>query len=279
MSEAQQLLSTRMAWRGAATSLYVMVSPDKAHNPSTTGAVTLLAGLGGTTAGLLVGRGLTPGEAVATTFGHDLAFVGAGLIAYAADPRTGDDRGLAPQARALMMTGSGWVGYALGRLYAGRAPYNVTAGDVQALWLGTAIGATAAGTAIVETDPSDQAVALTMLGGGLAGAWLADRVLVRRYDHSRSEGHMLALGGVAGGLMGVGVGVLVAGEAEREGAVTLGFATLGAVTGVLMTERFIQPRGDEGRQLGLGRLSIDPAGLALAATGARGRHALMRFTF
>jgi hypothetical protein len=279
MTQGQQLLSTRMAWRGAATALYVMVSPEEAHNQSTTGAVTLLAGLGGTTAGLLVGRGLTPGEAVATTFGHDLAFVGAGLVAYAADPRTGDDRGLAPQSRAMMLTGAGWAGYALGRLYAGRARYNVTAGDVTALWLGTAIGATAAGTAIVETEIADQAIALTMLGGGLAGAWLADRVLVRRYDHSRSEGNMLALGGVAGGLMGVGVGVLVAGEAEREGAVTLGFATLGAATGVLLTERYLQPRGDEGRPLGLGRLEIDPAGLALAATGMRGRHAIARLTF
>jgi hypothetical protein len=102
---------------------------------------------------------------------------------------------------------------------------------------------------------------------------------VRRYDHSRSEGNMLALNGVTGGLMGVGVGVLVAGEAEREGAVTLGFATLGAVAGTLLTERYLQPRGDEGRQFGMGRLSIDPAGLALAATGARGRHAIARFTF
>jgi hypothetical protein len=128
-------------------------------------------------------------------------------------------------------------------------------------------------------EPSKEAVALTLLGGGLAGTWLADRLLVRRYDHSRSDGNMLALGGVAGGLMGVGVGVLVAGEAEREGAVTLGFATLGAVGGVLLTERFLGPLADAGRSRALGRLSIDPAAVALAASGTPGRHALVRFTF
>lgn len=279
ISEAQQLLATRMAWRGAGTALWVITAPDGQNNRSAAGSAALLGGLGGTTAGLLVGRGLTPGEAIATTFGHDLAFVTAGLIAYAADAETGDDRGLDPQARAMVMTGAGWAGYALGRLYAGRAPYNVTAGDVQSLWLGAAIGATAAATAIVETEPSEEAVALTMLGGGLAGTWLADRVLVRRYDHSRSDGNLLALGGVAGGLMGVGIGVLATGEAEREGAVTLGFATLGAVGGVLLTERFIQPLADAGRGSRIGRLEIDPAAAALAAAGVRGRHALVRLTF
>jgi hypothetical protein len=205
--------------------------------------------------------------------------VTAGVVAYAADSDLDDDRGISDQARAILMTGAGFGGYALGRLYAGNAPYNVTAGDVSSLWIGAAIGATAAGTALVEADPRKETVALGLLAGGLAGTWLADRFLVRRYDHTRSEGNMLALGGVAGGLMGVGVGVLVAGEAEREGAVTLGFATLGAIAGVLVSERFVLPAGDQGRQYGLGRLSIDPAALAAAAAGMPGRHALARFTF
>ena len=279
ISEAQQLLSTRMAWRGAISALYVAASGEGSSNSSTNGAATLIGGLGGTVAGMLVGNGLTAGEAVATTFGHDLAFASAAALAYAADPDINDDRGISDQSRAILLTVSGWTGYALGRLYAGNAPYNVTAGDVQSLWLGAAIGATAAGTAIVESEPSDKAVAVAMLGGGLLGTWAADRFLVRRFDHTRSEGNMLALGGVAGGLMGVGVGVLVAGEAEREGAITLGFATLGAIGGVVMTERYLEPRGDEGRRLGLGQLTIDPVGLASAAAGVHGRHSLLRFTF
>lgn len=279
ISEAQQLLSTRMAWRTALEALYVVTAPDEQVNGSATGAATLLGGLGGTAAGLLIGKGLTPGEAVATTFGHDLAFVSAGMILFATDPTASNDDFVSDQSRAMIMTAAGWGGYALGRLYAGRAAYNVTAGDVKSLWLGTAIGATAAGAAIVEVEPTQETVALTLLAGGLAGTYLADRLLVRRYDHSRSEGNMLMLGGVAGGLMGVGVGVLVAGEAEREGAVTLGFATLGAIGGVILTERFLQPTGDEGRRLGLGRLTIDPTALAAAASGLNGRHAIARFTF
>jgi hypothetical protein len=279
ISEAQQLLATRMAWRGAGTAFYIAAAGDGDLDEGTGGAAALLGGLGGTTAGLLIGKGLTPGEAVATAFGHDLAFVTAGTIAYAADPETDDGRGISDQSRAMIMTGAGWVGYALGRLYAGNVPYNVTAGDVSSLWLGAAIGAMAAGTVIVEGEPAEEAVALSLMAGGLAGTWLADRVLVRRYDHSRSDGNMLALGGAAGGLMGVGVGVLVAGEAEREGALTLGFATLGAIAGVLVTERFVAPAGDQGRQLGLGRLTINPAALAAAAAGVRGNHALARITF
>lgn len=279
ISEAQQLLATRMAWRTAGEALYIVTAPDEQNNGSAAGAATLLGGLGGTAVGLMVGKGLTPGEAVATTFGHDLAFVSAGMIAFAADPTASNDDFVSDQSRAIIMTASGFGGYALGRLYAGRAPYNVTAGDVKSLWLGTAIGATAAGTLIVEAEPTQEAVALSLLAGGLAGTYLADRLLVRRYDHSRSEGSMLMLGGVAGGLMGVGIGVLVAGEAEREGAVTLGFATLGAIGGVILTERFLQPTGDEGRQLGLGRLTIDPTAIAAAASGLNGRHTIARFTF
>jgi hypothetical protein len=205
--------------------------------------------------------------------------VAAGAIAYAADTETDDRRGISDRTRALIMTGAGLGGYALGRFYAGNAPYNVTAGDVSSLWLGVAIGATAAAAAVVDADPNEETAAVVLLTGGLAGTWLADRVLVRRYDHTRGEGNMLALGGVAGGLMGVGLGVLIAGEAEREGAVTLGFAALGAAAGVAATERFLLPMPDQGRSPGLGRLTIDPAGFAAAAAGVPGRHALARFTF
>src|SRR5690606_30807398 len=83
ITEAQRLLATRMAWRGAGTALWIATAPDGHDNRSAAGGATLLGGLGGTAAGLLVGRGLTPGEAIATTFGHDLAFVSAGLVAFA----------------------------------------------------------------------------------------------------------------------------------------------------------------------------------------------------
>lgn len=277
ITEARQILATRMAWRSAAGALYISTAGD-ANGKAAAGAA-LIGGLVGTGAGLAIGDGLTPGEAMATVFGHDLAAITASSVMIAVDPSGFDDRGPSDQTRAIVITAAGWAGYAIGRLYAGNASYNVTAGDVSSLWLGAVIGAAAAGTAIAGSDPAAQTVALTLLGGGLAGTYLADRFLVKRYDHTRPEGRLLALGGLAGGLMGVGVGVLVAGEAERDGPITVGFGAAGAALGVVLTERFMQPRRDEGRQFGLGRLTIDPVGLAAAATGARGHHSLVRFTF
>lgn len=277
ITEARHLLSTRMAIRSAASALYISASADS--RAATNGAAALIGGLGGTAMGLAVGKGLTAGEAMATVFGHDLAFASAAAIAYAADPNVGDESGLSDQMRAVVLTASGLSGYAVGRFYAGRAPYNVTDGDVDALWIGTGIGAAAAGAVIAEGDPSDEATALSLLAGGLLGTVLADRVLVRRYDHTRGEGRLLALGGVAGGLMGIGVGVLVAGEADRGEALTLGLGVAGASAGVVLAERYIMPLADAGRRFGLGRLTIDPAGFAAVATRARGMHSLLRFTF
>ena len=68
-------------------------------------------------------------------------------------------------------------------------------------------------------------------------------------------------------------------EPARGGALTLGLGVVGASAGVVLTERYIMPLADAGRQFGLGRLTIDPAGLAAVATRARGTHSLVRFTF
>lgn len=279
LTEAQQLLSTRMAWRGAGTALYVSTSGFGPNNASTDGAAALLGGLGGTAAGLAIGKGLTPGEAIATVFGHDLAFLSAVGLTYALDPDRSDGTGMSDQTRAIVHTGAGWGGYALGRLYAGRAPYNVTAGDVTSLWLGAGLGVLATGSLIAESGPDDRTVALTSVGGALLGTVLADRALVRRYDHSRSEANLLALGTTAGALMGIGVGVLIAGDVERGEGLTLALAAAGGVAGIALTERYLQPRRDEGRRVGLGRLTIDPVGLAGAAVRAPGRHGILRITF
>ncbi len=277
ITEARQLLSTRMAWRGALEGLYISAAAEA--DEGSIGAAALLGGFGGTAAGLLIGKGLTAGEAMATVFGHDLAFLSAAAVTVAIDDDAVDGAGIGDAARALILTGSGWTGYALGRLYAGSAPYNVTAGDVSALWSGTAVGALAAGSLIYDSAPSGAVGALVTLGGALAGTYAADRLLVRRYDHSRSEGRLLSAGMVAGGLMGIGVGVLVTGENGQSGGVTMGLAAVGGVAGILLTERYLQPRGDEGRLVGMSGLSIDPMGFAAVASGMQGRHSLVRFTF
>ena len=147
------------------------------------------------------------------------------------------------------------------------------------MWLGAAIGATGAATFIVNSDPSSGTTALTLLGGALLGTVGADRFLVRRFDHTRGEGGFVSLGGLAGGVMGIGFGVLIAGEADRGGSLTLGLATLGSIGGVALSERFLQTSRDAGRASALGRATFDPLGAVAAATRAPGRHTLLRYTF
>jgi hypothetical protein len=195
------------------------------------------------------------------------------------DPTPNNGSGLSPATRALSATALGWGGYALGRRYARNAEYEVTPGDAMLLWTGAAIGATATGALIAESSPSPQAIAGTILFGTLGGIWAADRWIVRRYDHSTAEGTLVSLGGVAGGLMGIGIGVLVAGEAERGASLTLALASLGGLGGVVLTERYVQPRTDEGRQYGLHRFRFNPMGAVAIAARAPGVHPLVRFTF
>ena len=104
-------------------------------------------------------------------------------------------------------------------------------------------------------------------------------MIVRRFDHSASEGSLVALGGGAGALMGIGLGVLFAGEAQRGASLTLGLAAAGAVGGILLTERYAQPGPDEGRQFDVGRVELNPLGAVAAASGAPGRHSILRITF
>ena len=290
ITPARQVLSSRMAWRGTGAGLLLA---NAAHiREGEAGAMTLIGGLGGAGTGLAVGSGLTEGEAQAMVVGHDIAAASALALMYIIDPYDSDGTGTSPQLRVLIPTASGMFGYALGRLYAGRAAYEVTAGDALLLWLGAGIGATAASTAIAESTPGAQAVAGTVLVGGLAGVWGADRLLVRRYDHSRADGAFVSLGGGAGALMGIGIGVLISGEAERSSAPTLAFAALGATAGVWLTERYARPPADQGRRYELGaaaaaadalrparRADFNPLAALAAASGTPGRHSILRFTF
>jgi hypothetical protein len=180
---------------------------------------------------------------------------------------------------AVAWSAAGIGGYFLGRWYAGIVPHNLTVGDLQTLWTGATIGALAAGTAIASSDPNRETVATSLLAGGWLGVILTERTLVRRYDHTRSEANLVALGGGAGALMGIGVGLLIAGEADRGESLTLGFATVGAVAGVAMSERYLQPDRDAGRLAWLERVRVTPGALAAVAMRAPGRHPLVSFTF
>ncbi len=278
ITPARQILSSRMGWRGSINGL--LLADAARMRDGEAAALTLLGGLGGSAAGVMLGSGLTEGEAVATVVGHDLTFLTALGLTYVFDPDDADGEGLSRNTRLAIPMVLGWGGYALGRLYAGRASYEVTAGDASLLWLGAGIGALAAGTVIAESSPGTQAIATTVLIGGLAGVWGADRWLVRRFDHTRSEGALVALGSGAGALMGIGLGVLVSGEAERGAAPTLAFAALGGIAGIWLTERYAQPVPDEGRRFDLSsRVQFRPMGALAAASGAAGVHPILQITF
>lgn len=277
MTEARALMSTAMAVRGAGSAL--LLGSVTEQDIRSGGAIVLLGGLAGTATGLVFGGGLTGGEAAATVMGHDLAWATAAAVTLAGDATPFDDAGVDRTSAAVAVTAAGVGGYFAGRLYAGVVPHNLTVGDLQTLWTGATIGAAAAGTAIANSSPNTETAAVSLLAGGWIGVIVTERTLVRWYDHSRSEANLVALGGTAGALMGVGVGVLVRGEGDRGESVTLGFATAGAVAGVAMTERYLQPSRDAGRLAWMDRVRITPGALAAAAMRTPGRHPLVSFTF
>jgi len=279
ITRARQHLSSRMGWRGTVNGLVIGNAVDlRARRIA---GLTWLGGIGGTAVGLYAARDITEGEAVAMVVGHDIAYLSALAATYIIDPNedSGNDPGMSSQVRNLSATAAGWTGYYLGRRYALRAPYEVTSGDALLLWLGAGIGATTFGAFIAEGDPSTQAVAGVTLAGAWAGLWATDRWLVREFDHTRSEGALVALGGGAGALMGIGVGVLIAGEAERGASLTMGFASAGAIGGVWLTERYAQPAPDGGGALEVGRVEFNPMGAVALAARAEGLHPLVRIRF
>lgn len=288
ITEARRDLAFSVPLRMAGT---VWLLADAAElGTSQKGAVIFLGGMGGLAGGLAMGRGLTAGEAAATIFGHDLGFLSGVLITAMTTSGNGEGLldGRGNPVRVATWTGAAIAGMLVGRRYAGRAMHNVTVGDVQAHWLGASIGALGATTLIVDSEPNSQTIAGTLLVGALGGTYLADRFIVRRYDHTRGEGNVLSLGAAAGAVMGVGLGVLVGGKLERGTALTLGLATAGGVAGVALTERYLQPAADQGKLTtsigaasprGSARLKFDPFGATAAAMRSPGRHAILSLTF
>lgn len=277
ITEARQLLSTAMAWRTAGAAL--AFSSSSGAGGRQMGAFTLLGGFAGTGMGLAIGKGLTGGEAAATVFGHDFAALSALATVTIIDGGLFEVDGLTNESTVALAAVAGGFGYLAGRTYAGRAKHNVTVGDVQTMWIGATIGALGASTFMSGTEPNDATVAGTLLAGSVLGVLGSERLLVRRYDHTRYEGNLLALGGTAGALMGIGIGILIAGEADRGESLTLGFATAGAIGGVAMTERYLQPTRDRGRLAFLERVQFTPMSAVAAASGRPGNYPLLRFTF
>lgn len=278
ITPARQVLSSRMGWRGAANGL--TLGDAWKLEESERGALVLIGGLTGSTLGVVMGTHLSEGEAVAAVVGHDLVAATAFGLSYVIEPNDDSNGGIRPSVRVAVPLALGWGGYWLGQQWARNSDYEVTAGDAVLLWLGAGIGAAGATTFIIESEPNDQVLAGALVIGGLVGVWGADRFLVRKFDHSRGEGGLVASGAAAGSLMGVGVSVLVSGEAVRNSAPTFAFGTLGALAGAWVTERYARPARDEGRRYDLGsRLQLNPLGAVAALSGTPGMHSIARFTF
>ncbi|MHB1222780.1 MAG: hypothetical protein ACYC2G_01845 [Gemmatimonadaceae bacterium] len=266
ITPAMNRLATHAALHGGAAGLGIGEVFDMSRDGRA--AAAFLGSVGGAAAGIVLGRDMTPSEAVASGFGADAA---AGL---ALGLSLGADAGSRTTSGA--MVAAGLAGYPLGLYYARSAPYNVTAGDVRALTVTAAVGALATSPFLARSDASGRTVALALTGGAVAGLVAGDRFLVRRYDHNTAEGTLLALGAGAGGLMGAGVATLI-GRDEGDGVLVASLASVGAIAGIAISERLLLPRADA-RRLASG-ITVQPLGLAMAAAGMPGNHPLLRLTF
>lgn len=265
VTPAMNRLSTHAALHGGLAGLGLGEAFDMSRDGRA--AATFLGSVGGAAAGLVLGRDMTPSEAVATGFGADVGAVAALGVALGVDA---DSR-----TTSAAMVAAGLVGYPVGLYYARNVPYNVTAGDIRALAVSAAVGALATSPFLAASDASGRTTALALTGGAAIGLVAGDRFLVRRYDHNTAEGTLLALGTAAGGLMGAGVATLI--ERRDNEVLVASLATAGAVAGIAVSEHLLLPRADARRLAG--GLSFNPLGLALAAAGMPGEHALLRLTF
>lgn len=240
-------------------------------------ATVLLASLGGTATGLALGGGMTEGEAAATTFGTNALGLTAFGVATAAGLTTHPD-GTANTTRLAITLGGMIAGAPIGQAYAALAPYNVTAGDLTAMSAVAGVGMLTGLTLIAHQDnPSDREVAGVLSVGAVVGLVAGDRLLVRRYDHTLSEGRFVLVGGAAGGLMGAGVALLTGGRNTRWGTTAAGLTTIGAAGGIALAQRYAEPKADGG--LRVGALLLNPAAVVAAASGMAGTYTLGSIRF
>jgi hypothetical protein len=160
-------------------------------------------------------------------------------------------------------------------LYPRNANYSVTPGDIQTLWPSAGVGALAAAVFLGD-DASKSAVAATLTSGTVVGMIVGDRLLVRRFDHSRADGGRVTLGAFAGSLMGAGVAALTNTSDPNPRLVT-GLAALGGLGGIAVSESYLETRPDAGRH-GL-QLSFNPASIFLIGTRAPGNYSLLSVRF
>lgn len=238
ISKAQNHMATDGIWRGAliGNAMLYIADPDNDDGKSVA-AATLAGSLAGTALGYHAGAPLTDGEARAATFGSTLTTLVAGGLLGTAGAFQGDE----PRAEVGALVAASLAGYPVGLGYARRAPYGVTAGDVDVLATGSILGAIGASSFIADADVEAEPACAVVTAGLLAGAWLSDHAFVRRYDFTESEGRLMSLGALAGSL--VAMAIPTAAESD-DARVYLGLGTAGGVAGMLLTRHLLEPKGD-----------------------------------
>jgi hypothetical protein len=260
--------------------MYVFNAGDRAQ-----AAGAFVGGLAGTTLALSAARGMTEADAAGMAFGSDIgALIGYGVMEAIRGKETCTvdqaffetcTRSLSDRTEVAMILASGILGYPLGLLYPRNARYHVTPGDITTLWATALLGATTTG-AFLGAKSSGRAVATTVTAGGVLGVIAGDRFLVQRFDHTRTDGGRVVLGTFAGGLMGAGVASIF--DHDNPGPHFIaGAAAVGALTGIIVTERYLDAPSDAGPPRF--RVTFNPASIALLATRTPGNHSLLNVRF
>jgi hypothetical protein len=283
ISRAQSDLAFNMGLNGTLAgwgTMYIFNAGDRAM-----AAGAFVGGLAGTTLALSAARGMTEADAAGMAFGSDIgALIGYGTMEAIRGKETCTvdqaffetcSRSLSDRTEVAIILASGIIGYPLGLLYPRNARYHVTPGDITTLWATALLGATTSG-AFLGAKSSGRAVATTLTAGGVLGVIAGDRFLVQRFDHSRTDGGRVVLGTFAGGLMGAGVASIF--DHDNPGPHFIaGAAAVGALTGIVVTERYLDPPSDAGPPRF--RVTFNPASIALLAARTPGNHSLLNVRF
>ena len=280
ITRPQSDLSFNMGHNGALAGLataYIFKAHSRAQAAS-----SFVGGLVGTGLGLALGSDMTEADAVATGFGSDLgALIALGTtMAVRGDaqcPITLDLTSPCSINRAQVATvlGGGLIGYSFGLLYPRNSNYRVTPGDVNTLWSGALVGSLT-GAAFLKESPKERTAAIAITSGGLLGVILADRFLVQRADHGRTDATQLFFGTAAGALMGAGVAALATHDHSNPQPI-FALAAIGGLAGIIGTEYYLNPAPDAGRS----RISVsfNTAGLAAIATRSAGNYPILEVRF
>ena len=277
ITRPQSDLAFNMGHNGALAGLataYIFKAHDRAQSAS-----AFVGGLVGTGLGLALGSEMTEADAVATGFGSDLgaliglgtsiAVRGEGGCDFAVDSCASD------RAQIATILASGIIGYPFGLLYPRNSNYRVTPGDVNTLWSGALVGSLT-GAAFLKESPKRRTAAIAITSGGVLGVILADRFLVQRADHGRTEATQLLFGTLAGSLIGAGL-ANIGNNAHRNPEPVFALAAAGGLAGIIGTEYYLNPAPDAGRS----RMSVsfNTAGLAAIATRRPGSYPILEVRF